>query len=493
MQIIGQQYPKRWFWHGILTAKYNYLPEHGKSDELIVVGLHALMATSDKTGTLRLAATNRQILSLALPISFALLVPQFNYLVNSLFLSRLGTGYLGAAGITGVYYLIFAAIGYGLNNGLQALISRRAGQDRLEDIGSLSVQSMYLSFFIAAFGIIVTYAFAPVILRNSVDPALYKQSLSFLQIRIWGLPFLYLYQMRNGLLVGTNQSRLLIWGTLAETIANVVLDYCLIFGQWGFPAMGFNGAAYASIAAETIGMLAVFFIIKRKGLSDRFNLFSDMRLKWVEMKLLLTQSSPLIVQYAISIISWEFFFILVSHHGRVALDISQFMRIIIGFLGVFIWSFASTTNTMVSNFIGQDKRDLVMPLISKILRLSIAFSLMLSIPLQLFPESFLRLMQDDPAFITQGVPVIRVVSVAMLMMSFSTIWLSAVTGTGNTAVNLAIEAITITGYCLYVWLVLAKFNLSITWGWMSEWLYWLSMFSMSFLYMRSGRWRRKEI
>ena len=299
--------------------------------------------------------------------------------------------------------------------------------------------------------------------------------------------------MRNGLLVGTNQSRLLIWGTLAETIANVVLDYCLIFGHWGFPAMGFNGAAYASIAAETIGMLAVFFIIKRKGLSDRFNLFSDMRLKWVEMKLLLTQSSPLIVQYAISIISWEFFFILVSHHGRVALDISQFMRIIIGFLGVFIWSFASTTNTMVSNFIGQDKRDLVMPLISKILRLSIAFSLMLSIPLQLFPESFLRLMQDDPAFITQGVPVIRVVSVAMLMMSFSTIWLSAVTGTGNTAVNLAIEAITITGYCLYVWLVLAKFNLSITWGWMSEWLYWLSMFSMSFLYMRSGRWRRKEI
>ena len=103
MQIIGQQYPERWFWHDILTAKYNYLPEQGKSNTLIVVGLHALMATSDKTGTLRLAATNRQILSLALPISFALMVPQFNSLVHSLFLSRLGTGYLGAEGIRGVY------------------------------------------------------------------------------------------------------------------------------------------------------------------------------------------------------------------------------------------------------------------------------------------------------------------------------------------------------------------------------------------------------
>jgi len=35
--------------------------------------------------------------------------------------------------------------------------------------------------------------------------------------------------------------------------------------------------------------------------------------------------------------------------------------------------------------------------------------------------------------------------------------------------------------------------MDITYGWMSEWLYWLSMFTMSFLYMRSGRWRKKEI
>lgn len=444
-------------------------------------------------GHIRLETNYRQILSIALPISFALLVPQFNYLINSFFLARLGTGYLGAAGITGVYYLIFSVIGFGLNNGLQALISRRAGQDRLSEIGPLFVQSMYLTFIIAALGILITYLIAPSILRSNVDQDLYQQALSFLKIRIWGLPFLYLYQMRNALLVGTNQSKLLIWGTLAETLSNVFLDYVLIFGKWGFPNLGFNGAAYASVAAEAIGMLAVFFIIQFNGLNKRFALFSNLRIKWKEMGLLFSQSSPLIMQYAISIISWEFFFILISHHGRLALDISQFMRLIFGFFGIFIWAFAATTTTMVSNIIGQDKRDLVIPLIKKIATLSFGFSIILFIPLQVFPGEILGLLQDDPAFIREGIPVLRIVSIAILLMSFSTIWLNAVTGTGNTRINLGIEFITIVLYSLYIYFVLEKWKMDITWGWMSEWLYWLSMFTMSFLYIRSGKWRKKEI
>jgi multidrug resistance protein, MATE family len=445
------------------------------------------------TSHLRLNTSNRQILSIALPISFALLVPQFNYLVNSFFLSRLGEGFLGAAGITGVYYLIFSVVGFGLNNGLQALISRRAGQDRLQDIGPLFVQSMYLTFGISLLGVVLTYFVAPPVLERSVDPALKAQAVSFLKIRIWGLPFLYLYQMRNALLVGTNQSRLLIWGTLAETVSNIFLDYALIFGHFGFPRMGFNGAAYASVAAEAIGMLAVLGIIQWNGLDKRFALFRDWSIRWNDMKLLFGQSSPLILQYAISIISWEYFFILISHHGRLALDISQYMRVIFGFFGVFIWAFAATTNTMVSNIIGQGQRELVIPLIHKIVRLSFAFSLLLFIPLQLFPEPVLALMQNDEAFIREGIPVIRVVSAAIMLMSFSTIWLNAVTGTGNTRVNLLIEFITIVVYSLYVYLVLEKWKMSLTAGWMSEWFYWLSMFSMSYFYIRSGRWKKKEI
>ena len=76
---------------------------------------------------LQLNTGYRQIFGMALPISLAMLVPQINFITNNIFLGALGENELAAAGITGVYYLIFAVIGSGLNNGLQALIARRAG------------------------------------------------------------------------------------------------------------------------------------------------------------------------------------------------------------------------------------------------------------------------------------------------------------------------------------------------------------------------------
>lgn len=72
---------------------------------------------------LKVQVTNKQILSIALPITFAILIPQINMLTNSIFLGKLGTKELGNAGVTGVFYLIFAVAGHGLNNALQSVLS----------------------------------------------------------------------------------------------------------------------------------------------------------------------------------------------------------------------------------------------------------------------------------------------------------------------------------------------------------------------------------
>ncbi|HNF45131.1 MAG TPA: hypothetical protein PLT49_15705, partial [Ferruginibacter sp.] len=78
---------------------------------------------------LKVKVTNKQILSIALPITLAILIPQINMLTNSIFLGNLSTEALGNAGITGVFYLIFAVAGNGLNNALQAVFARYAGSD----------------------------------------------------------------------------------------------------------------------------------------------------------------------------------------------------------------------------------------------------------------------------------------------------------------------------------------------------------------------------
>lgn len=443
---------------------------------------------------LQVQISNKQILRIAMPISFALLVPQANFITNNIFLGQLGQLELGAAGLTGVYYLIFAAIGFGLNNGLQALISRRAGENRPEEIGKLFSQGVRIAMVIAAIGIALTYFVAPYLLRFALSSTeIHEKAVSFLQIRIWGLPFLYIYQMRNALLVGTNQSKYLIAGTVSETVANIFFDYALIYGKLGLPELGFNGAAYASIIAEATGMFIVYLVISVKGISKRFALSQGFRYDKVNTKLILQQSSPLIFQHAISIMSWEFFYILIEHKGERSLAISNTMRNIFGFFGVFTWAFAATSNMMVSNVIGQGKKEEVQRLIWKIVKLSTGLSFSVAIVLVTMPAIFLSIYGQGEDFIDEAIPVVRVVASALVLMSFSTVWLNAVTGTGNSKVNLGIEAIAIVFYCLYVYLVLEVWDLSITYGWMSEWLYWMILFSLSYSYIRSGRWKKKQI
>jgi putative MATE family efflux protein len=436
----------------------------------------------------------RQILKIALPIGLALLVPQFNFIINNVFLGHLSEHALATASITGVYYLIFAGIGFGLNNGLQSLISRRAGEDRPDEIGKIFNQGILISLAIALFGILTTWFVAPLIFKASIhSEQVYYDVVRFLRIRIFGLLFLYIYQMRNALLVGINQSKLLVIGTLAEAVANVVFDYALIFGHFGLPAMGFNGAAVASVISEFIGMFVIFLVIHRKGISQRFSLFQKFTADRHYIKLILGISGPLAFQHAISIISWFFFYILVEHHGQTSLAVSNTMRNIFGFFGSFIWAFASATNSMVSNVIGQGKKNEVMGLITKIMFLSCIVAFVVFMCLNLFPRTFLSIYGQGNEFMTLGIPVLRVVALGMLFMSVGTIWLNAVTGTGSGKMTFVIELAAISLYCLYVYIVLEMQKLSIIWGWMSELLYWSILFSLSFLYIKGNKWHSKII
>jgi MATE family, multidrug efflux pump len=452
------------------------------------------MAELNSPGSLQVGITNRQILSIALPISMAMLIPQLNFITNNIFISGIGETELGTAGITGVFYLVFALIGNGLNSGVQGLIARRAGENRPQEIGKLFAQSIWLVLLYAAAGIILIYAIASFFLSSVLSiQKVQEEATEFMKIRIWGVPFLYTFQACNALLVGTNNSRYMKYGFIIMAVMNILLDYTFIYGHWGLPRLGFNGAAWASVIAEFIGMIVVLSIIFYKKFNRQFSLFTHMRINKELLGLIFRQTSPLILQWLLSIIGWLLFYILIEHTGERPLAISNAMRNIFGFFGIFVWAFASTTNAMVSNIIGQGKKDKVFYLITRIMRLSLLFTGILCLLINIFPGLFLSLYGRDESFVTAAIPVIRIVSLGTVLMSMATVWLNAVTGTGNTRMNLAIEIVAIAIYSIYIWMVLKVWHLSLAWAWCSEILYWLLIFSLAFFYIRSGKWKSKNI
>jgi MATE family multidrug resistance protein len=446
------------------------------------------------TKDLLVATSYRQILKMALPISLAMLVPQINFVTNNIFLSQLGETALGAAGITGVFYLVFALAGNGLNNGLQALMARRAGEQRPDEIGKLFGQAVWIALLFAAAGMFITYLFAATFLQQVLhSEMLKKEAIHFLQIRVLGLPFLFLFQLGNAFLVGSNNSRLLKYAFIVETIINILLDYLFIFGHYGFPALGFNGAAVASVIAEASAAIIIFSIIYYKKFHHRFGLFKFMRFNASLAGLIFKQSAPLVMQFLLSIIAWLLFYILIENTGERPLAISTTMRNVFGVLGAVTWAFASTSNAMVSNIIGQGLNDKVESLIIKIMRLSLLFTFFVCLLLNVFPTTFIHLFSESNVFAADAVPVIRTVSAGALLMAMATVWLNAVTATGNTRFNLLIELVAITLYTIYVVLVIAKWRLGLVWAWGSELLYWSSLLSLSYFYIRSGKWKGKKI
>jgi multidrug resistance protein, MATE family len=454
------------------------------------------MAGTAAHSSLQVEISNRQILKIALPISLAMLVPQINFVTNNIFLGQLGETELGTAGITGVFYLIFALVGNGLNSGVQGLLSRRAGENRPTEIGRLFAQGLWISFFFAIAAVLLTYFIAPYFLSYSLhSETVRQQATEFLKIRVWGVPFLYLFQMCNALLVGTNNSRYMKYGFWTQAVLNIALDWALIFGHLGLPELGFNGAAWASVISEAAGMFVVLGIIFYKKFNLHFSLFNEWKFNKPVAGLIFRQSSPLVLQWLLSILAWMLFYIFIENldeDGR-PLAISNTMRNIFGLFGIFVWAFASTTNTMVSNIIGQGKKEQVVFLIKKIMWLSIGFTAVLCLLINIFPHLFLSVYGRDKSFVEDSIPVIRMVTSGMIVMSFATVWLNAVTGTANTKMNLAIEVIAILIYTVYIYLVLKVFNLGLIWAWASEMLYWGVLFVLSYLYIRSGKWKKKMI
>ncbi len=441
--------------------------------------------------SLKVEVTNKQILSIALPITLSIFIPQLNLLINSIFLGRLEGNALGNAGITGVFYLIFAVAGHGLNNAMQTVFSKNAGSGNTQFFKIILTQGIRISLQFALIGILFTWLVAPFIMSAVADAASYPQEMQFLKIRIFGLPFLYLFQMGNAFLVASLNSKYLMIAFIFEALVNILFDYLLIFGHGGFTAMGFNGAALASIIAECTGMLVVLAVLAFTGLKKKYELLQNFIFNKTISKEIFTVSLPLVGQYVISVTTWLIFFLLLETKGTNAKAISNVMRNVFGLAGVFIWAFASTSNTMVSNLMGQKRESEILFAIKKITKWSLIFCAVPVFLLNFFPVLFFNLFGQNSAFIIEGVPVIRIVSLGMIFMSIANIWLNGVTGTGKTATNLKIECIAIGLYLGYTYYFMKLNYISLAVAWSNEFVYWTAIFLLSYFYLISGKWKTK--
>ncbi len=436
----------------------------------------------------------KRIWLIAYPIILGSVAQNLINFTDTAFLGRVGEVALGAGALGGIFYLAVFMLGLGFGMGEQIIVARRYGEKNLKTIGSVVDHSFLFLLLLAAGAFLVLRFGSLEILRYGVkSQEVAAATKAFLDYRAFGIFAAFVNVGFRSFYVGLGRTKVITYTTVVLAVVNIVLDYLLIFGKFGFPQMGIAGAALASVIAEYTA--AVYFMVYT-AVTIRFadyGLFRFRGLQPAKMQRILKVSFPTMMQQFVSLSVWFVFFLFVEKIGESSLAVSNIIRSIYVLLMIPIWGFATAANTLVSYLIGAGRSREIMRLVFRIVFLCFAGVLVLVSFGLLFPKLLLAIYTNDGLLIEMGIPVLHVVSVGALLLSVGFILFSAVAGTGKTTVSLAIELTVLTVYLTYTFLVVEHWHGTVTMAWTAEWVYGSLMSLFSFLYLRSGRWKKVRI
>ena len=436
----------------------------------------------------------KEIWKIAYPIILGSIVQNIISVTDTAFLGRVGEVELGAAAIGGVFYLTLIMLGFGFSIGSQIIVARRFGENNNKQIGVVIEHSHYFLIVLAIL-IISTmhWAMKPIFDAVLESEDIKSASINYFEYRIFGLFFAFINFGFRAFYIGIARTRIITWTTIFMALTNVFFDYALIFGNFGFPALGISGAAIASVIAEVSAMIFfIFFTLKFVDLKF-FNLFRFKKFDIAILKRILTVAFPMMMQNFISFTGWFFFFLFVEKMGERPLAISNVIRSIYVVMLIPIWGFTSATNTLVSFLIGRERKDEVIPLILKIVKICIAGVAGLVLLNMLFPQVILSIYTNNQILIHEALPSLYVVSIAALFLTVGFVIFSGVSGTGMTKVSFLIETSVIVFYVLYTYIMVSLKSPKIEFVWTVEIFYGSIIAVISFLYMKYGNWHNKKI
>ncbi len=443
-----------------------------------------------------ISTSYKNIFAVAFPIMLGSAAQNVIGLSDSIFLFHYSELDFAAIALVSVFYLIIASIGYGFSKGGQIIIARRLGEWDIKGISrsfyTLLIFEIVLAIIMFVFMRYGSSWFLKFFIKS---PDIYEHSLMYIKVRAFGVFFSYAGISIIALYTGIARTKFIIVDSIILVVSNVILNYLLIFGEFGFPEMGIRGAALASVSAEVIGISIFVIYMILGGSAKQWGLNLIPKFEFGTFKNILKLSSPIVAQSVISLGSLFIFFSLIEVFlGQKALAISNLIRNVSLILTIPSWGFSSAINTFVGQMIGSRKRMGVMPIIRKTANMNLIITLILALPVVLFPSFTLYPLfgGENVNLIYEGRNVFYVLFVILILASVGMVYFNGLSGTGASMHGMKIQAGISVVYLLYIYLILKYANPSLELAWTAEILYWILVIFFSLKYMFSKRWYGKK-
>ncbi len=207
----------------------------------------------------------KKLIALTIPMIFGMFSMVAFNLADTFFISRLGTKELAAMSFTFPVIMFIVSIALGFGVATSSVVSRAIGRGDHHQVQRLTTDSLIISLLIvvifAVLGLLSMNWMFRSLGANGETLPLVKQ-----YMRIWylGVAFVVIPMVGNNAIRACGDMLIPSLIMIVSTIINIILDPLLIFGLWGFPRLGLEGAAIATVIARAAAMVFSLLILHFK-------------------------------------------------------------------------------------------------------------------------------------------------------------------------------------------------------------------------------------
>ena len=198
----------------------------------------------------------RKVIQIAWPAVLESFFVAFVGLVDSFMVSSLGSAAVASVGLTTQPKFVGLALFFAVNVSVSALVARRKGEDNREGANRIFLTALIFILIAALFISVLLVVFAsPIIELCGSEPETHEGAVTYFRIIMGGMIFNCIQMGINAAQRGCGNTKITMRTNLVSNTVNVIFNFLLIQGHFGFPAMGIRGAALATVLGTVVASI----------------------------------------------------------------------------------------------------------------------------------------------------------------------------------------------------------------------------------------------
>ncbi len=441
----------------------------------------------------------KELLILAIPMIISTACDGIMTLTDRLFLARVGPEQMNAALGGGVTMQMLMFFFVGLTGYSTALVAQYFGANDKPKATIAAFQAILITLLAWPIILIIKPLTIEYFHFMKIPESQIGYQIDYLNILAWGGLFGMLRYTLGCYFSGIGKTKIVMIATLVAMVVNVILDYILVFGKFGFPAMSVKGAALATVIGAFCAMVILFIAYLNHTNRAEFAVMKSFHFNRSIMKKLIYYGSPAGIEMFLNFLAFSFMVSLFHAQGEVVATASTIM---------FNWDLVSfipllgieiSVTSLTGRYMGAQNPELAHRSAISAVKSGVFYSAIILALFVFIPKTLVQVFHPETASdvfegaIPIAVSMIRIASLYVLVEAVMVAMVGALRGAGDTYFTMIASVTAHWSIVPMLYLALNVFKLSVPFSWFLLVLLFLVFCTVLIYRFHSGKWKKLRV